>query len=139
MLRDLWRHEEGGVDFAVDPGDDLLDWLSPNPAIRALVYTRSGEIVGYARLYGAARAMLFLARDAAAARQMAGQLGAEVELPLHPNSASANVLGTARCDAWDAGMACSFVPSPFDDYYAQVQAGTRLPGRTIWGVEFEVE
>ena len=38
----------------------------------------------------------------------------------------------------DAAMACPLAPSPFDDYYAQVQAGTRLAGRVIWGVEFDI-
>ncbi len=136
-LRDLWRREEGAVDFAVDPSDSLMEWLSPRPGVQALVYTRGGEIVGFARVEGAA-ARYFLARDGETARQMARSIGDAVEPPLHPGSASASALGTADASAWDAAMVCPFMPSPFDDYYAQVQAGTRLPGRVIWGVEFDL-
>src|SRR5689334_6615006 len=83
-LRELWLHEEGGVDFAIYPGDDLLDWLSPNPAVKSLVYTLDGVVVGYARVESAkAKAHMFLARDDQAARAMARQIGAEIELPLH--------------------------------------------------------
>ncbi|HVU11567.1 MAG TPA: N-acetyltransferase [Phototrophicaceae bacterium] len=136
-LCDLWLHEEGAVDFAIDPGDAWLDWLSPNPAVKALVYTQAGEIVGYARVNGA-KAHYFLARDGETARQMAKQIGTEVELPLHPYSASAQAFGEPTYSLWDAAMVCTFEPSPFDDYYAQVQAGQRIAGRPIWGVEFDI-
>ena len=139
-LRDLWLREEGGVDFAIYPGDALLDWISPNPAIKSLVYTVGGVIFGYARVEAAkAKAHMFLARDDMAARAMARQIGAEVELPLHINSASAQALGESVYSLWDAAMVCTFAPSPFDEYFAQVQAGKRLAGRPLWGVEFELE
>lgn len=137
-LHALWQHEEGGVDFAIDPGANLLEWLSPNPTIQTLVYLRAGEVVGCTRS-SSTRVILFLARDAAAARQMVGQLGGEVELPLHPASASAAALGAPECAAWEAAMAFALAPSPFDEYYAQVEAGARVPGRPIWGTEFELE
>lgn len=136
-LRELWRHEEGAVDFSIEPGGELLDWISPNPAVKALVYTRAGEIVGYARVEGA-RARYFLARDGETARQMARLIGAEVMLPLHPYSASAAVFGNAECSPAEPAMVCPFEPSPFDEYYAQVQAGKRIAGRPIWGVEFDL-
>jgi predicted N-acetyltransferase YhbS len=136
-LRALWLHEEGGVDFSIDPGGELLGWLSPHPAISARVYTRAGEIVGYARVMGTT-ARYFLARDGETARQMARMIGAEVELPLHPYSASTGSLGDPEYGLADAAMACPLAPSPFDDYYAQVQADTRLGGRSIWGVEFDI-
>ncbi len=47
----LWRQAEAEVDFAIEPGPDLLDWISPNPAIEALVYRRDGEVVGYTRIH----------------------------------------------------------------------------------------
>src|SRR5581483_3400172 len=34
----LWQDEEEKVDMALEPGHNLLDWLSPNPATRACVY-----------------------------------------------------------------------------------------------------
>jgi putative acetyltransferase len=135
-LRDLWRHEEGGVDFSIDPGGELLDWLTPNLAIKEKVYTRAGEIVGFARVNGA-KAHYFLARDGETARQMARSMGDEVELPLHPYSVSASALGVPESHVGDYAMVCPFAPSVFDDYYAQVQAGTRIGGRSIWGVEFD--
>lgn len=138
-LRALWRHEEGGVDFSIDPGGALLDWLSPNAALEARVYTRAGEIVGFARVNKhEAKAHYFLAKDGAAARQMAKSIGEMVELPLHPYSASAAALGTPDSHVGDYAMVCPLHPSVFDDYYAQVQAGTRIGGRSVWGVEFDV-
>ncbi|MBI1256505.1 MAG: GNAT family N-acetyltransferase [Chloroflexi bacterium] len=139
-LRDLWLHEEGDVDFAIYPGDDLLDWISPNPAIKSLVYTIGGVVFGYARVEPAkAKAHMFLARDQQAARAMARQIGEEVELPLHINSASAEALGETVYSLWDAAMVCTFAPSPFEAYFAQIQARKRAPGRPLWGVEFELE
>jgi putative acetyltransferase len=137
-LRDLWLHEDGGVDFAIYPGDNLLDWISPNPAIKSRVYTLEGVVVGYARVEGA-KAHFFLARDHEVAMQMAEQMGAEVELPLHPYSASTEGLGESIYTIWDAAMVCTFQPSPFDEYYAAAQAGKRMAGRPLWGVEFELE
>jgi predicted N-acetyltransferase YhbS len=135
-LRDLWRHEEGAVDFSIDPGGELLDWLSPNLAITAQVYTRAGQIVGFARVNGA-KAHYFLAKDGETARQMVRSMGEQVELPLHPYSASAAALGTPESHVGDYAMVCPFAPSIFDEYYAQVQAGKRIGGRSIWGVEFD--
>ncbi len=136
-LRELWLHEEGGVDFAIYPGDELLDWISPNPAVKSLVYTIGGVVFGYARVEGN-KAHLFLARDDQAARAMARQIGEAVELPLHVNSASASALGESIYSLWDAAMVCPFVPSPFDEYQAQIQAGKRIAGRPLWGVEFDI-
>ena len=145
-LRTLWRQAEAKVDFALDPGGELLDWLSPNPAIGSTVFLDGDELVGYARVHAAelARPRVFLARDASAARRMVAQLAAaagaaEITLPLHPASAGASELGSAECRAWDAAMACPLRPSPFDQYYAEVLAGLRAPGRLIWPVAFDLE
>ncbi|MEO8395437.1 MAG: N-acetyltransferase [Chloroflexota bacterium] len=137
-LRDLWLHEESGVDFAIYPGDALLDWISPNPAVKSLVYKIGGVVFGYARVEGN-KARMFLARDHQAARAMARQIGDEIELPLHINSASCEALGESIYSLWDAAMVCTFAPSPFDEYYAQVQAEKHFAGRPLWGVEFELE
>lgn len=141
-LRELWRHEEGAVDFSIDPGSQLLDWISPNPAIKAQVYTQDGAVVGYARV-SAHKVHYFLAADGETARHMAKQIGAEIVLPLHRNSASAAALvgdapSEASGSAFDAAMVCPFAASAFEEYYAQVQAGKRLAGRPIWGVEFDL-
>ena len=149
-LHHLWSHEEGMVDFALEPGTRLDDWVSPNPNIRSTVYVRKRGIVGYMRVHTAhaARPHVFLAHDHAAALAMAADVAAEagaqrpvqrISLPVHPASASAPVLGTPVCAAWGSGMALGLADSPFDDYYTQVQAGTRPTGRVIWPVEFEVE
>jgi len=142
-LRELWRHEEGAVDFSIDPGSQLLDWISPNPAIKAQVYTQDGAVMGYARV-SAHKVHYFLAADAETAQHMAKQMGTEIVLPLHRNSASAaGLAGEAGGKAFDAAMVCPLTPgslavSAFEEYYAQVQAGARLAGRPIWGVEFDL-
>lgn len=140
-LRALWLHEEGQVDFAIEPGDTLLDWLSPNPGIEARVYVRNGEVVGYVRVPkdkpGEPR--LFLAADQVVAREMAAELAAfstTAVLPLHPYSASA--FEAPRVQAWNAGMALGLLPSPFDEFAAQVVAGRRAPGRVIWTTPFDL-
>jgi putative acetyltransferase len=63
----------------------------------------------------------------------------EAVLPLHPASASTAALGTAEASAWMAAMVCPLAPSPFEEYYAQVKAGTRPPGRPIWPNAFDVD
>ena len=148
-LNELWLHEEGAVDMALEPGLDLLDWLSPNPAIQATVYTRANEVVGYTRTHTEepSRPHVFLARDHEAARAIvttiahtlkSGVSGTEYILPLHPSSASAEAFGDATCYAWDASMACSLGPSPLDDYLARLQSRQRPPGRVIWPVAFDL-
>lgn len=142
-LRELWLHEEGNVDFVVEPGDTLFDWLSPNPNMECAVYLRDAEIVGYTRVLMTepSSPRLFLAKDADAARVMAQQLIfvlKSIKLPLHPYSASASVFGTPQVTAWNAGMACSLAPGIFDEFYVQLQASKRLPGRVIWTTAFDL-
>jgi len=143
VLRELWLHEEGNVDFALDPGDALLDWLSPNPAITAAVYVRDGQIVGYTRVsqHEPDSPRVFLAADAEAARSMAAMLmvgGASLTLPLHPLSTSSAALGAAQISAWDAGMAFSLKPNPFDEFVKQLERSERPAGRPIWPVVFDL-
>jgi predicted N-acetyltransferase YhbS len=145
-LRALWRRAESNVDFALDPGGELLDWLSPNPAIASTVFLDGEELVGYVRVHvsAPARPRVFLAHDAEVAQYMAAQIAAmagvsEVILPLHPASIGASELGRAECQAWDAAMVCPLQSSPFDQYYAEVAAGERAPGRLIWSTAFDLE
>jgi putative acetyltransferase len=141
----LWRYEEGDVDFAIDPGQDLLAWISPNRGIRSEVYLRETELVGYIRVRenDPAKPAIFLAADTRAAHEMADALSrltpdGPLTLPLHPNSRSAQSLGEPKASAWAAGMALSLAPNPFDEYYGMVQVGDRPPGRVIWPVAFEL-
>lgn len=145
-LRALWWHEESRVDFGIDPGDEFLEWVSPDPGIEARAYLRGSEIAGFVRIprSNPLRPKYFLAQDAWTAQAIAYMLLHEaerpgaLELPLHPHSASASVLGTARAESWEPAMAYSLGPNPFDRYYAQVQVGGRTPGRVIWPVAFDV-
>lgn len=138
----LWRAEEAAVDFAIDPGAELVEWISPRPGVQAWVYTSAGEICGYARIQDS-DVRAFLAREdrsaVSIARSLAQDAGAaKLQLPLHPYSRSAKVFGGAVCQPWDAGMACSLAESPFDEYYARLQEGARAPGRPIWPVVFDL-
>ena len=148
-LTQLWQIEEHGVDMAVQPGPDLLDWLSPNPAIKAAVYLREGAIVGYTRIHRdeKTKPLVFLACDSAAAQAMlatmASQLSSEgtaltYTLPLHPFSASTAGLGKAQTRTMEAAMVYELAPSPFPDYLAALREGRRPPGRLIWPVSFDL-
>mgnify|MGYP005839502913 CR=1 FL=1 len=143
-LNALWRMEDSEVDFSIEPGEDPLEWLSPNPAIQSSVYTSAGEVVGYTRVHTAEKdsPRAFLARGARAAASIAHALAQDAGafrllLPVHPYSRSAQAF-PAMCTAWDAGMARSLAPGPFDEYYAKVKEGSRIPGRPVWPVCFDV-
>jgi predicted N-acetyltransferase YhbS len=147
-LQKLWLEDEHNVDFAFDPGGMLLDWISPNPAIQARVYLRGEQIVGYTRgkIASPNAPEIFLSSDADAACWIAGSLvnGSEsLKLPIHQYSASGQLfagMGTVEYRAWDAGMARSLVPdTPFDEFYARLQRGERLPGHPNWGTVFELD
>jgi predicted N-acetyltransferase YhbS len=143
ILIELWQHEEGQVDFAILPEPALTDWLSPNPLIAAEVYLDQGDIIGYTRTSPQHSSIrLFLARDPESARRIAASLTQRfgvTSLPLHPRSASANAFGDSPVvERWDAGMALSLQPNPFDEYYARVQSGEVPPGRPLWGTAFDV-
>ena len=144
-LRELWLEEEGGVDFAIDPGADLLGWVSPNPTVESLVWTAGGEVAGYTRVSrpDPAGVRMFLAREdtaraLATALALRYGLGTGIELPLHPSCPSAARLGTAVCEPWEAGMACGLNPSQLEEYVARLGAGLRPPGRPVWPVVFDV-
>ncbi len=142
-LVDLWQREEANVDFALMPSLSLVDWLSPNPMVKAEVYLKHGAIVGYTRIQigETPRVLVFLARNAAAAKAMVATLSPQnqpITLPLHPLSASAQGLGLPKAEAWAAAMACPLVAGILDEYIAQVTSGNRPPGRPIWGTAFEL-
>ena len=136
--------------MAIEPGLDLLDWLSPNPDMITTVYTRDGAIVGYTRMHiqEPASPRVFLASDYEAARAIVATMAqtsksaihqTEYILPLHPFSASTKAFGHANCIAQNACMACSLGSSPFNDYLALVQCGQRPPGRVTWSTCFDLE
>lgn len=137
----LWEREEANVDMSVFPGAELLDWLPTIPSFAASVWTQGGEVIGYTRgpKDEPRKHRMFLARDAESAWAIVRKIGTGTEhvLPLHPHSASSAAFGAASASAWEAAMVCPLVPSVFDEYYAQVQAGARPPGRPIWPVAFD--
>jgi predicted N-acetyltransferase YhbS len=145
-LQALWWQAEGAVDFALIPEPTLLEWLSPNPLIDCTVYLRDGQVIGYARILRSTplHVRTFLAADDEAARAMVGSICSHyqvdsVKLPLHPFSAGANAFDQKPVSVgWDAGMAVSLAPNPFDEYFAQVQAGSRPAGRAIWPPPFDL-
>ena len=144
-LHRLWRADEARVDFAIDPGISLTDWVSPNPAIRSLVFRDGDSIIGYVRLHTdrPAEPTYFLARDEGTARAIggavAGQTTAEaITLPLHPRSRSAAAFRPATVEPFAAAMAIELAPGPLGEYFAQIDAGTRPRGRLIWPVEFDL-
>lgn len=144
----LWRHEQAHVDFAVVPGDSLLDWISPNPLINELVYTRDGRVVGYARVSRTepANPRIFLAADAQTARDMVADMAGDAEqitLPIHPSSASAQAFGRLPVNGgpWNAAMACPLNAEGaalLDAYFQAIQAGERVAGQVIWPTLFEL-
>lgn len=147
-LQMIWEREEGGVDFAVFPGEELLDWLSPNPAMAPRVWLRDGVVIGYTRAMRSEplTPRAFYAEDEFAAVDIARGLAAfagggapVVELPLHPASRSAGAFGKPDCQAWAAAMVCPLTTSPFDEYYRQVRAGSRTPGRVVWHSAFDFD
>jgi hypothetical protein len=135
--------EEYHVDFALAQGESLVDWISLNPNIHCTVYVRDGMVVGYTRVHKDEpdKVRMFLAFDKNAAQTMAAMLIGDkpsITLPLHPYSKSAAAFEVKpQVIPWKSAMACSLAPSPFEDYYAQLQAGTRPPGRVIWPVAYD--
>jgi putative acetyltransferase len=135
--------EEYHVDFALGQGESLVDWISLNPNVQCSAYVRDGTVVGYTRVRKDEpdKVRMFLAKDADAARAMAALLMGDkssITLPLHPYSKSAAAFDIKpEVIPWKSAMACSLVSSPFEHYYAQLQAGTRPPGRVIWPVAYD--
>lgn len=142
MLYELWMQEERSVDFTLDPGTALLDWISPNAAMKSMVFTYADEMVGYARQEVNGQVRVFMAQDHDVAQKMARYLAqdkGEIILPLHPHSASTEAFPEMpTCQAMDVCMALPLEESAFDAYYAGVQAGEHEAGRPVWGVAFEV-
>jgi len=142
----LWQSEEGSVDMALEPERDLLDWLSPHPAIHAKVYLRAGQIAGYTRIHTdeADSPRVFLARDTAAAQAMLATIAStlppttRLTLPLHPFSASAACFAQAVCTPLAAAMACELAPSPLPAYLAAIREERRPVGRPHWPVAFDL-
>jgi predicted N-acetyltransferase YhbS len=144
-LHELWEADEAGVDFAIDPGAALTDWISPDRAVRSLVFRAGGEVVGYVRQHRdrPAEPVCFLARDAVAAEAVAGALARQPEaelltLPIHPRSRSAVAFEPGAVEPFAAAMAIELGPGPLGEYFAAIDAGSRDHGRVIWPVEFDL-
>ncbi|HEX8597434.1 MAG TPA: GNAT family N-acetyltransferase [Chloroflexia bacterium] len=152
-LHALWSREECLVDFSLDPGTALLDWLSPVRTIETLVFLRDEQVVGYVRVRAdkPGDVLVFLASEAEVARAIVAALynrGKEsdsppevVTLPLHQLSGSTPAFaefGAPQGHTYDAAMAYPLVPSPFDDYYARTQSGQHPVGRLIWPSLFDI-
>ncbi len=146
-LHKLWAATEAEVDFSLDPGTGLLDWISPNPAIKAFVYTHiNNGVAGYVRLHSAEpyRPRMLLARNGAVAQQIANMLMlknelTEIDLPLHPASMAGKELGKAKVERWEAAMVCPLSPGPYEAYFREVEEGKRAAGSPIWPVAFDLE
>ncbi|MEA2573576.1 MAG: putative acetyltransferase [Chloroflexia bacterium] len=153
QLHALWLHEERLIDFSLDPGTELLDWLSPVKSIEPLVFLHDEQVVGYVRVRAdkPGDVLVFLASGAEAARAMAAALynrsresdspSEEITLPLHQFSASASAFdefGAPQGRTYDAAMAYPLLPSLFDDYYLRTQSGEHPWGRLIWPSIFDI-
>jgi predicted N-acetyltransferase YhbS len=148
-LHHLWAVTETEVDFSLDPGTELLDWISPNPAIKSIIYTHNNkEIAGYVRLHSGepAKPRMLLAKSGAVAQEIANMIMlkhglTEIDLPLHPASKAGKELGNATVERWEAAMVCPFTSSAglFETYFRAVQAGKRIAGSPVWPVAFDLE
>jgi predicted N-acetyltransferase YhbS len=144
-LRALWRAGEGAVDFAIDPGTAYMEWVSPNPTIRSVVYRASDEIVGYVRFRADSpgRPHIVLARDALSLRAVAAALARHARtetlaLPLHPRAAGAAAFDPATVRPMAAARATELQPGALAGYFEAVERGGRPTGRVIWPVEFDI-
>ncbi|HEY0072027.1 MAG TPA: hypothetical protein VGE04_18860, partial [Chloroflexia bacterium] len=141
------------VGFSLDPGTELLDWLSPSPLVETLVFLRDEQVVGYvrARTDKPGSVMVFLAGGADVARAMVAELYNRsretgpppdvIDLPLHQFSGSTPAFaefGAPQGRTYDAAMAYPLVPSPFDEYYLRTQSGEHPVGRLIWPSIFDI-
>lgn len=142
LLR-LWHYEENRVDFAILPDAGILDWISPNQAVKARVYHRGGMLVGYTLIHDErpSEPVVFLAADTHAAQAMAARIGQGhngVTLPLHPYSTSTAALGQSVVQVWGAAMTCPLQGDALDTYFDQVQRGVRVVGRPQWGRPYDL-
>lgn len=144
-LHDLWRISDGAVDFAVDPGNSYLDWVSPDPAMRSSVYRQGPEIMGYARFHEdrPEAPIMILAGDARSVRAVAGALARHtaadsLTLPIHPRSAGADAFEPVVVQPMAAAMAVDLRRGRLRQYFEEVGQGRRSPGRVIWPVEFDL-
>lgn len=151
-LHALWSQEERLVDFSLDPGTALLDWLSPSPLVETLVFLRDERVVGYvrARTDKPGSVMVFLAGGADVARAMVVELYNRsreknspdvIDLPLHQFSGSTRAFaefGAPQGRTYDAAMAYPLMPNPFDEYYPRTQSGEHPVGRLIWPSIFDI-
>lgn len=133
-LQALWMHEEGNINYALQNDKHLIDWLSPNPAMKAVIYLQNDDIVGYSR-GNAKDVRLFLAKNHVVAKMMAKHIAGDnetIKLPLHPNSASIGAFGQADYRAWEAAMVCPLVDN------APLPEADSLVGRPIWPSAFDL-
>ncbi len=143
----LWQETESNVDFALDPGHMAADWISPSPGTKSVIYRdTNGALVGYARIDQAkpTAPRAFLARNPEWTQRIANHIATEansesVILPLHPNSRATPGGAAPDTQAWMAAMVYPLQPSIFDDYYRQVQNGTRPPGSPVWSPIFDFD
>lgn len=140
-LQEMWQLWHGQTDLTIVPGAGIGDWATYARHIKATVFLKAGEVVGYARYGNALKPSCLLAKtrdDAQAVLAWLSQVGGEGEdifVPVHPRSPVGQwFTGEALLKPWDAGMAMCLDPG-FEagrDYLTGVAEGTISMGLVLW-------
>lgn len=142
----MWDSSEKDVDFSLEPGKELLEWLSPHPLIESTIYADEEGIAGFTRINTLKKdsPTFFLARNNETAHRLTRYIAATAEfsritLPIHPSSTLAKGLGEIKLETWEAAMLFPLAQGIVEEYYAQVQTGERLPGSPVWSTAFDLD
>jgi putative acetyltransferase len=156
LLREMWHHWFSDNSLALDPGDSILDWISPNIEIRTVIVMNNGNAMGYLRYKGSEplQPRFFLAAKQTDTVDLMGHIRAlgiragcdskQIQLPVHPESKRTMdwipFNYTAEITPWDAAMICVLDEHCYaiHKYVERAQQKAGSIGSILWPVEFEL-
>ncbi|WBW97799.1 N-acetyltransferase [Oceanirhabdus sp. W0125-5] len=144
-LMSIWEKWHGGIDLALKPGEGIMEWRSYMPDIKASVFLKGNEIIGYVRYNknNLKDIRMFIAKDKEATMSILKYLKnianeKEIQIPIHPDSLSMSCFEDIKYEVdlqkWDVGMIKILDESDNDvkAYCKEVQEDIRKPGLILY-------
>ncbi|MCM1992175.1 GNAT family N-acetyltransferase [Oceanirhabdus seepicola] len=150
-LMGIWENWYGDIDLAIRPGEGLMDWISHTSDIKASVFLKSQEIIGFVRYNknNLNDIRMFIAKNKEATMEILKYLKnstsmKSIELPVHPDSTAINFFEDLEymvdLQTWDAGMIKILDENDKDVeiYCREVQEGIRKAGLIVYPPSYDM-
>lgn len=144
-LINIWENWYSNVDLAIRPGEGLMDWISHTPNIKASLFLKNKEIIGYVRYNknNLNDIRMFIAKNKETTMEILKHFKnstsmKSIELPVHADSLAIKYFEDLEYkvdfQTWDAGMIKILDDNDKDVemYCKEVEEGKRKAGLIVF-------